>query len=325
MTDPIDELILSETPTNAEAIAIIDAPGLVDEALQMTGDVRVWCDDWRDAQEVDPYLLVDHPANLAGVDLVWSHLPKSLAALDEHAASVQGATDVTMLAAGRDKHMNRSMNEVLARHFTAVAATRGQRKCRGLRAWGPNGMESEWPKFRQHEELDGLVIAAHGATFAGTKIDAGTRLLLEHLDVEGHDVLDFGSGNGVLAALLARAEHRVWARDVSWSAVSSTLETAAANEVAVDATWGDGLDGYSDDTFDAIVTNPPFHRGTAKESEHTLEMFSEARRVLRPEGELWCVYNSHLPYRKELNARLGRTEVITQDRAYTVTRTRVGD
>ena len=41
--------------------------------------------------------------------------------------------------------------------------------------------------------------------------------------------------------------------------------------------------------------------------------------MLRPGGQLWCVFNSHLPYRKELNTRLGRTQVAAQDPHFTVT------
>lgn len=318
--DQLDELIRDEAPAQASAVAIIDAPALVEHALTLTPDVRVWCDDWRQAQQVDQNLLVEHPDDLAGVDLALGHLPKSLGALDEQAASIQGAPDVTFLTGARVRHMNRSMNEVLAQHFTAVSATRGRGKSRALRAFGPEGRESAWPKVRHNDALD-LEIAAHGATFNGPKLDAGTRLLIANLDVAGQDVLDLGSGNGVIAAHLAREGYVVSARDVSWSAVASTMETAAANDVDVDATWGDGLMGYDDEAFDALVTNPPFHQGIAKESEPTLEMFSEAARVLRPGGQLWCVYNSHLPWRHELATRLGETRVVAQDPRYTVTLT----
>ena len=318
---PVDPLILDESPERAEAIAIIDAPGLVTAALERSSDVRVWCDDLRDAQvvsEIDPGLLVSHPGELGGVDLVWGHLPKSLAALDEHCASVQGAPDVMFLSGARVKHMNRSMNQVLARHFTAVNASLGRSKCRVLRAWGPNQLDSEWPKARNHPDLD-LTLVAHGATFNGNRIDDGTRLLLKHLDPGEGTALDLGCGNGVIAAVLARRGLETTAIDISWSAVAATRATAQANGLDIDVRWADGLSGFPDHSFDVIATNPPFHQGHAKESEPTLRMFDEAARVLRPGGQLWCVFNSHLPWRRELAARVGRTRVVAQDRNYQLT------
>ena len=325
MRDAVDDLIWDEAPGQAGAVALLDAPALVDEALTLTADVRVWCDDWRDAAKVPAAFLVEHPTDLAGVDLALARLPKSLGALDEMAALVQGAPDVTFVGGAKIRHMNRTMNEVLGRHFTAVSASLGRAKSRVLRAWGPEGMESDWPKVREHPDL-GFAVAAHGATFGGTKIDAGSRLLISALagggrteGLEADDVLDFGCGNGTLAMWLARQGKHVLARDVSWSAVAATAVAAEVNGLTVDATWGAGLDGVEDHSVDAIVTNPPFHHGVAKESIDTLEMFDDARRVLRPGGRIWCVFNSHLPWRKELNERVGPTKVAAQDPRYTVT------
>ena len=325
MRDAVDDLIWDEAPGQAGAVALLDAPALVDDALTLTADVRVWCDDWRDAAKVPAEFLVEHPTDLAGVDLALARLPKSLGALDEMAALVQGAPDVTFVGGAKIRHMNRTMNEVLGRHFTAVSASLGRAKSRVLRAWGPEGMESDWPKVREHPDL-GFAVAAHGATFGGTKIDAGSRLLISALagggrteGLEADDVLDFGCGNGTLSMWLARQGKRVLARDVSWSAVAATAVAAEVNGLTVDATWGAGLDGVEDHSVDAIVTNPPFHQGVAKESIDTLEMFDDARRVLRPGGQVWCVFNSHLPWRKELNERVGPTKVAAQDPRYTVT------
>lgn len=325
MRDVVDDLIWDEAPDHAEAVAILDAPALVEDALGLTDDVRVFCDDWRDAAQVDQDLLVEHPSDLAGVDLALARLPKSLAALDEQAASVQGAPEVTFIGGARVKHMNLTMNEVLGKHFAAVSASLGRSKSRVLRAWGPENLESDWPKVRLHEDL-GFSVAAHGATFGGTKIDQGTRLLLTALagkgklpGIEAETVLDWGSGNGTLSMWLAREGMDVLARDVSWSAVAATTIAAEVNGVDVEATWGTGLDGYADASLDAIVTNPPFHQGVAKDSSDTIAMFDEAARVIRPGGQLWCVFNSHLPYRKELNVRLGRTQVAAQDLNFTVT------
>ncbi|MHA6512853.1 class I SAM-dependent methyltransferase [Tessaracoccus sp. Z1128] len=325
MRDVVDDLIWDEAPGQAGAVALIDAPALVDDALTLTDDVRVWCDDWRDAATVPAELLVEHPSDVAGVDLALARLPKSLGALDEMAVLVQGAPDVTFIGGARIRHMNRTMNEVLGKHFTAVAASLGRSKSRVLRAWGPAGLETDWPKVREHADL-GFAVAAHGATFGGIKIDPGSRLLISALagagrteGLEADDVLDFGCGNGTLAMWLAKEGKRVVARDVSWSAVAATAVAAEINRLTVDVTWGAGLDGYADHSVDAIVTNPPFHQGVAKESSDTLEMFDEATRVLRPGGKVWCVFNSHLPWRKDLNERVGPTRVAAQDPRYTVT------
>lgn len=325
MRDAVDDLIWDEAPSEAGAVALLDAPALVEDALTLTDDVRVWCDDWRDADRVPPELLVEHPTDVGGVDLALARLPKALSALDEMCAIVQGATDVTFVGGARIKHLNHSMNDVLGRHFTAVAASLGRSKSRVLRAWGPSGLETEWPKVREHPDL-GFAVAAHGATFGGTKIDPGSRLLLSALagggrvpGLEGDDVLDFGCGNGTLAMWLAKSGRRTLACDVSWSAVAATAVAAEVNEVDVDAVWGPGLAAVEDGSLDAIVTNPPFHRGFAKDSTDTLEMFDDARRVLRPGGQVWCVFNSHLPWRRELNERVGPTKVAAQDPNYTVT------
>lgn len=329
MRDAVDDLIWDEAPTQAEAVAILDAPALIEDALTLTSDVRVFCDDWREASQVDQDLLVSDPSELAGVDLALARLPKSLAALDEEAAAVQGAPDVTFIGGARIKHMVHTMNEVLGKHFAAVSASRGRAKARVLRAWGPEGRESDWPKVRMHEDL-GFAVAAYGHTFGGTRIDPGTRLLISALSgqgsverIEAGEVLDWGCGNGTLSMWLARNGNTVLARDVSWSAVAATGVAAEVNQVAVDASWGAGLDGYADHSLDAIVTNPPFHQGVAKDSSDTLGMFEEARRVLRPGGQLWCVFNSHLPYRKELNVRLGQTRIAAQNPHYTATVTTV--
>ncbi|MFX4285345.1 class I SAM-dependent methyltransferase [Janibacter sp. G349] len=258
---------------------------------------------------------------LTGAALVVLRLPKSLDALDEIArtAALLGTDDVRVVAGGRVKHMTPSMNEVLGASFEQVHASLGRQKSRVLHAAGPRTVEQVWPRQRHHADLD-LTIHAHGAAFAGTRIDAGTRLLLGQLDrLSGTDgtVVDLGCGTGVLASVLARRFDDVVAIDVSAAAVASAQLTTAG---AADVRRGDGLTDLADASVATIVSNPPFHVGTAKDSTPTLAMIADAKRVLRPGGELVLVYNSHLPYLPRLR-EVGPTEILARDRSYLVTRT----
>ena len=51
-------------------------------------------------------------------------------------------------------------------------------------------------------------------------------------------------------------------------------------------------------------------------------MFRDAARVLRPGGELWTVYNSHLAYRPTLQSMIGSTREVVRNNKFTVTSSR---
>jgi 16S rRNA (guanine1207-N2)-methyltransferase len=50
-----------------------------------------------------------------------------------------------------------------------------------------------------------------------------------------------------------------------------------------------------------------------------LSLFDEAARVLKPGGELWTVFNSHLKYRAALMRSVGPTRLVGQNPKFTVT------
>ena len=328
LTDPVDRLLLDEVgdlPTGRIAVLEDDLGELAAALAREAGSTVVTHSDsliserrlTRAGVEVAP----DPAAALTGAQLVVLRLPKSLDALDEIArtAARVGAADVRLVAGGRTKHMTPSMNGVLATSFADVRASLGRQKSRVLHAAGPQQVDQPWPRQRHHEDLD-LTVHAHGAAFAGTRLDAGTALLvrqLRHLrDTDGL-VLDFGCGTGILAALLARRFAQVSAVDVSAAAIASARLTTGGK---VDLVQADGLSGFADRSVAAIVSNPPFHVGTAKDSTPTLAMINSAGRVLSPGGELMMVFNAHLPYLPRLK-HLGRTDILVRDKSYLVTRT----
>jgi 16S rRNA (guanine1207-N2)-methyltransferase len=279
--------------------------------------------------EVDEVSALD-ASLFAGATVIAGRLPKSLAELDELAevAAAHADDGVTLILGGREKFLNRSMNEQLARHFGEVRATRGHRKARALVATLPRrGGEPTYPREARIRDLD-LEVCAHGAAFAGPTLDLGTRALIEALcsaELDAADVVDLGCGTGILAAWFAR-EHpaaRVVATDRSWAACASAAATARANGLddrieVVRATSGAGL---ADASSELVLLNPPFHDGHEVQQGMANDLFRAAARVLRDGGQLVTVFNSHLRHREHLERIVGPTRQLARTPKFTVTLT----
>ena len=260
----------------------------------------------------------------AGAVLVLLRLPRSLDELDEIAALIaaHASPQVVVIAGGRLKHMTVTMNEVLSRHFARLDVSHARQKSRVLIAREPIAAAPAAPRHHRHADL-GLEVVATGGVFAGASLDLGTRSLVEVLDQlpPYHRAIDLGCGTGILAALLAKRDPgaRVLASDQSAAAVASARLTMAANGLDVEVVRDDGLSREENASADLILLNPPFHTGAAVHSGLAPRLFADAARVLRPGGELWTVWNSHLGYRPQLERIVGPTRQIARGPKFTVT------
>jgi 16S rRNA (guanine1207-N2)-methyltransferase len=202
-------------------------------------------------------------ALVAGARVILLRLPRGLDALEEIAGIIaaNAADDVVVFAGNRIKHLTPAMNDVLKKYFGRLDISHARQKARVLIAREPlratvvPGAEAEpatstsssepeasapsavsapavatFPKREFNKDL-GIWVVAHGGAFAGTKLDIGTRFLLEVTEQmlpEARTAIDLGSGTGILATILAkqRPELQIIATDQSWAAVSSTIATA---------------------------------------------------------------------------------------------------
>lgn len=287
------------------------------------------------AANADGLAYENHPLGaslLAGATLVLMQLPRSLAELEEQLEAVARYADptVTVIAGGRVKHLTPTMNPVMLRYFETLDVSLAQQKSRAFTLRGPLAVgPSAFPKTEQH---GAITLAAHGVVFAGTSIDIGTRLLLSVLPkitVDAGTAIDLGCGTGVLAASIARAKPamRVIASDQSAAAVASARRTMELSGLAdrVSVVRDDLLESQPSNSADLILLNPPFHSGATVHTGIALRMFEDAARVLRPGGELWTVFNTHLGYRQALARAVGPTDLITHNDKFTVTVSRKKD
>ncbi len=274
------------------------------------------------------------PGLFTDARVVLLQAPKSLDGLREIVELIgqDAPADVEVYLGGRVKHLSLAMNQVLGEVFGQVRAGLARQKSRVITASAKKedlGRPS-FPKKAWHEDLQ-LWLCAHGAAFAGAKVDVGTRRLLAELDrirPEASSAIDLGCGTGVLAAALAvaRPDLRVLATDSSAAAVASAVATMAANGVSdqVEVSRDDAMSAVSDGSAELILCNPPFHLDNAIHGGAAMKLFEAAGRVLQPGGELWTVFNAHLDYRPNLRTLVGRTEVVHRDPKFTVTISRKG-
>ncbi len=347
-SDASDRLILAEAAAALEglddgALAVVGdrygALTLAAASLHGARDIRVH----QDAMSAELALrnnavLLGQPAvfrqlplgedMFSGAKVVLWQLPRGLDELAEVADQIarHAHPDVSVFAGGRLKHMTTSMNGVLSESFGNVRAGLARQKSRVLTATGPI-RPSGVPRFpvREFNAELGLWLCAYGATFAGTRLDIGTRYLLDFLarmKPDARTAVDLGCGSGVIAAALAaaRPQLQVTATDQSAAAVASAAATAAANGMAdrISAVRDDAMAAFPAASAELILLNPPFHVGATVYAGAAIKLFDAAARVLAPAGELWTVYNNHLDYRSQLERRIGPTVVHGRNAKFTV-------
>jgi len=139
-----------------------------------------------------------------------------------------------------------------------------------------------------------LSLTTDTGVFSGSKVDNGTRYLLqEHPPIGGEvsTILDLGCGYGPLGLAAAKRapKAQVWGIDVNERAVALANSNAESNNVS-NARFCLAADVPEDLRFDLIISNPPIRIGKAALHE-LLTVWLDR---LAPQGRAWMVVQKHL-------------------------------
>jgi 16S rRNA (guanine1207-N2)-methyltransferase len=166
-----------------------------------------------------------------------------------------------------------------------------------------------------------LSVVSLPGVFSHGRLDEGTALLLDHLPggITG-DVLDFGCGAGVIGAVIkaVNPECRVTLADSNAFALAATSRSFERNALTAKCILPtDGLKNVAD-SFDLIVSNPPFHQGVATNYDVASSFLATSHEHLRPGGTLLIVANRFLPYEHLMAKALGSSVVLAENNKYKV-------
>ena len=149
-------------------------------------------------------------------------------------------------------------------------------------------------EFRAELRRMSLTFSTTWGLFSPKAIDAGTHLLIEHLDIqEGDTCLDLGCGYGAIGITLAKYEPTatVYMVDKDFVAVDYAHKNVKQNRLQnCHVLLSNGFSHLPDTEFDLIVSNLPANVG-----KELLQIFlADARHHLKPNGHLYVVTISGL-------------------------------
>jgi 16S rRNA (guanine1207-N2)-methyltransferase len=131
-------------------------------------------------------------------------------------------------------------------------------------------------------------------------------------------VADLGAGWGYLSNAALEKAPRISRIDL-FEADSRALACARKNVAAPQAAfhWHDVTTGIPE-TYDHIITNPPFHTGQAKDVDLGRAFLTVAAKSLKRGGTLHLVANRQLPYEAHLESLGLRSRLIAETHGFKV-------
>ena len=171
-------------------------------------------------------------------------------------------------------------------------------------------------------ELRGVPIAfsATWGLFSPKGVDAGTRLLLEYLEIqEGDTCLDLGCGYGAIGITLAKCVQTstVYMVDKDFVAVDYARKNVEQNRLQnCHVLLSNGFSHLPNTQFDLIVSNLPANVG-----KELLQIFlADAKRHLKPNGRLYVVTISGLRefIKRNFKRVFGNYRKVKQRQTHTV-------
>ncbi|MDA3884960.1 MAG: methyltransferase [Candidatus Delongbacteria bacterium] len=254
------------------------------------------------------------------MDIALVKIPKSLDLFRlflEHITQ-NSTDDVTVLCAFMTRYFSPNLLEIAKEYFEVIEQSRAQKKSRLL-------ILNKKKKSIQREMITSLTYKdqeyrQYLGVFSAEHIDYATQFFLDHLEVKKTDqyILDLASGNGVIGNEIFKQlpDAEIHLMDDSFLAVESAKLNISGDNIHHH--FNNELSIFDSDSFDLIVTNPPFHFEYEINIQVPLQLFRGCHRCLKKGGNLQIVANKHLNYKTHLERLFKTVQVIAEAKKFIV-------
>lgn len=352
--DAADEYVLetlADTPPNTRVLIINDTFGALAVALQYLQPVALSdsylsqqatrinlsnnrmtaspLEDWQSSDE-QPVKLLSSLDTLDGVfACVVIKVPKTLALLEDQLIRLRPHinVDTQIIVAGMIKALPANVWKLLERIIGTTSTSLAKKKARLIFATLDDSLTipaNPYPVEYQLENTD-YWLTNHANVFSRDSLDIGTRFFLQHLPIipSATDMIDLACGNGVVGLIAAeRNPHAILHFvDESFMAVASAQANfyrAFGKERAATFHIGDGLSRFAAQSADVILCNPPFHQHNTIGDQIAVQLFKQAKTVLKKGGALWVIGNRHLAYQQDLKRLFGNCTVVASNTKFVI-------
>eukprot|EP01090_Pellita_catalonica_P012500 TRINITY_DN2734_c0_g3_i1.p1 TRINITY_DN2734_c0_g3~~TRINITY_DN2734_c0_g3_i1.p1 ORF type:complete len:227 (+),score=42.82 TRINITY_DN2734_c0_g3_i1:857-1537(+) len=217
------------------------------------------------------------------------------------------------------KYFSVSFIKVAEQYFEEVTQSKAWKKARLLILKVPK-------KEVKHKDLintiqwKSKVLQQYYGVFSSGSIDIGTQFFLENLEVKTEElkVLDVASGNGIIAYEVT--EQNPQAEVTLLDDFNLAIESSKINleEKKAEFLCDDTLEGVKQNSFDLVVSNPPFHFEYENNIEVALNLFKGVENCLKNNGRFLLVANSHLNYSTHLIKLFSSVSVLEQNKKFQI-------
>lgn len=232
----------------------------------------------------------------------------------------------TLICAGHNGNGGKSIEKIIAKSLP-IAGRIAKNHCRVFWINRDDAPQppAEWQNYgKLAQNIPDSPFWTQPGMFCWEKIDKGSAFLMDHLpdrEIRGQ-VADFGSGWGYLSHELLRRFPDIDQMDLyedEWLAMEAARRNLEAFPGKCLFQWHDlSSGGPRKNTFDWVITNPPFH--TSERTDVTLgcQFIARAAEALKPGGTMLLVANRQLPYEAAVKTHFSQSSRLAESAAYKV-------